>query len=93
MSADILTVISSVAYWSTTGEMLVNYWSTIGQLSVTHRSAVSPVSVDSQARVGHQSTVIDYPSLISEHPPIRYLYHMAEQHISATKLTLDQHTD
>lgn len=45
MSADILTLISSVAYWSTTGQLPVNYRSTIGQLSVNHQWCIGQLSV------------------------------------------------
>ena len=60
----ISTVISFVAYWSTTGQLSVNYQSAIGHLSVTHWYTVGPVSVDSRARVNHQPTDTDYPPLL-----------------------------
>lgn len=40
MSADLLTLISSVAYWSTTGQLSVNYRSIISQPPVVYRSTV-----------------------------------------------------
>ena len=41
MSADISTVMSSVAYWSTTGQLSFNYWSTTSDTLVNCRSCVS----------------------------------------------------